>query len=144
VLFVRYSHCQSHSPSLCTSTSLQHHFAKYDRPLLAQHTAFRFCLFCYFMCYRNYIVAHKYQTHSKKEIKKIYHTATSTVHRAYNKTTNFKLMVPCIVIQCESKSNRCNSMQIFIYCKAALHVSGVAAPIIRSIKNCTGGRGYSF
>ena len=28
-------------------------------------------------------------------------------------------------------------MQIFIYCKATLHVSGVTAPIIRSIKNCT-------
>jgi len=27
-------------------------------------------------------------------------------------------------------------MQIFIYCKATLHVSGVTAPIIRSIKNC--------
>jgi len=31
---------------------------------------------------------------------------------------------------------RCNSMQIFIYWKATLHVSGVAAPIIRSTKNC--------
>jgi len=28
-------------------------------------------------------------------------------------------------------------MQIFIYCKATLHVSGVTAPIIRNIKNCT-------
>ena len=28
-------------------------------------------------------------------------------------------------------------MQIFIYCKTTLHVSGVIAPIIRSIKNCT-------
>ena len=28
-------------------------------------------------------------------------------------------------------------MQIFIYCKATLHVSGVTAPIIRSIKNRT-------
>jgi len=28
-------------------------------------------------------------------------------------------------------------MQIFIHCKATLHVSGVTAPIIRSIKNCT-------
>jgi len=28
-------------------------------------------------------------------------------------------------------------MQMFIYCKATLHVSGVIAPIIRSIKNCT-------
>ena len=27
-------------------------------------------------------------------------------------------------------------MQIFIYCKITLHVSGVTAPIIRSIKNC--------
>ena len=31
---------------------------------------------------------------------------------------------------------RCNSMQIFIYCEATLHVSGVTAPIIRSTKNC--------
>ena len=50
---------------------------------------------------------------------------------------NFKLVVPCIVIQCEYKSNRCNSMQILIHCKTTLHVSGVTAPIIRSIKNCT-------
>jgi len=28
------------------------------------------------------------------------------------------------------------SMQTFIYCKVTLHVSGVTAPIIRSIKNC--------
>jgi len=31
---------------------------------------------------------------------------------------------------------RCNSMQIFIYCKVTLHVSGVTTPIIRSTKNC--------
>ena len=31
---------------------------------------------------------------------------------------------------------RCNSMQIFIYCKVILHVSAVTAPIIRSTKNC--------
>jgi len=31
---------------------------------------------------------------------------------------------------------RCSSMQIFIYCKATLHVLGVTAPIIRSTKNC--------
>jgi len=30
----------------------------------------------------------------------------------------------------------CNSMQIFIYCKVTLHVSGVTAPNIRSTKNC--------
>jgi len=48
-------------------------------------------------------------------------------------------------------------MQIFIYCKVTLHVSGVTAPIIRSpdqatlegsscadIMTCTGGCGYSF
>ena len=29
-----------------------------------------------------------------------------------------------------------NIMQIFIYCKVTLHVSGVTAPIIRSTKNC--------
>ena len=32
-------------------------------------------------------------------------------------------------------TTRCNSMQIFIYCKVTLHVSGVTAPIIRSTKN---------
>ena len=30
----------------------------------------------------------------------------------------------------------CDSMQIFIYCKVTLHVSGVTPPIIRSTKNC--------
>ena len=33
------------------------------------------------------------------------------------------------------KSNRRNSMQIFIHCKTTLHVSGVTAPITRNIKN---------
>jgi len=71
---------------------------------------------------------------------------------------------PREAIDCCSKLNdvnknptRCNSMQIFIYCKATLHVSGVTAPIIRSpdqatlegssctsIMTCTGGYGYSF
>ena len=40
---------------------------------------------------------------------------------------------------CKSSVNKnpstCNSMQIFIYCKATLHVSGVTAPILRSTKN---------
>jgi len=31
---------------------------------------------------------------------------------------------------------RYTNMQIFIYCKVTLHVSGVTAPIIRSTKNC--------
>jgi len=39
---------------------------------------------------------------------------------------------------------RCNSMQIFIYCKVTLHVSGVTAPIIRSTKNCNRSRRYSY
>jgi len=49
---------------------------------------------------------------------------------------------------------RYNSMQIFIYYKVTLHVSGVTAPIIRSTNNCnrsctsimtcTGGCGYNF
>ena len=39
---------------------------------------------------------------------------------------------------------RCNSMQIFIYCKVTLHVSGVTAPIIRSAKtgNAASGTGH--
>ena len=39
---------------------------------------------------------------------------------------------------------RCNSMQIFIYCKVTLHVSGVKAPIIRSTKNCNRSLRYSY
>ena len=68
VFFFRYSHCQSRSSSLCRSTSLQRHLVKYDTPsyhkttMMAEHTACRFFLFCYFMCYRNYIVTHKFQT----------------------------------------------------------------------------------
>ena len=34
-------------------------------------------------------------------------------------------MVPCIVTLYQSDQTRCNSMQVFIYCKIALHVSGV-------------------
>ena len=37
-------------------------------------------------------------------------------------------------ISVNKNPTRCNSMQIFIYCKATLHVSGVTAPIIRRIK----------
>jgi len=37
---------------------------------------------------------------------------------------------------------RCNSMQIFIFCKVTLHVSGVTAPIIRGTKNCNGSLRY--
>jgi len=39
---------------------------------------------------------------------------------------------------------RCNSMQIFIYWKVTLHVSGVTAPIIRSTKNCNRNLQYSY
>jgi len=39
---------------------------------------------------------------------------------------------------------RCNSMQIFIYCKVTLHVLGVPAPIIRSTKNCNCNLRYSY
>ena len=76
MLFFRYRHCQSHSPSLCRSTSLEHHLVKYDTPTyhkttLAEHTACRFYLFCYFMCYRNYVVAHKFQTEiQRRKLKK--------------------------------------------------------------------------
>ena len=40
------------------------------------------------------------------------------------------------VINVNKNPTRCNSMQIFIYCKVTLHVSSVTAPIIRSTKNC--------
>ena len=36
---------------------------------------------------------------------------------------------------------RCNSKQIFIYCKVTLHVSGVTVPIIRSTKTVTAASG---
>ena len=42
----------------------------------------------------------------------------------------------CPVFSVNKNPIRCNSMQIFIYCKVTLHVSGVTAPIIRSTKNC--------
>jgi len=35
-------------------------------------------------------------------------------------------------------------MQIFIYCKVTVHVSGVTAPIIRSTKNCNRSLWYSY
>ena len=39
---------------------------------------------------------------------------------------------------------RCNSMQVFIYCKFTLHVSGVTAPIIRSTKKCNRSLRYLY
>ena len=42
----------------------------------------------------------------------------------------------CSIFNVNKNPTRCNSMQIFIYCKVTLHVSGVTAPIIRSTKNC--------
>jgi len=41
-----------------------------------------------------------------------------------------------IYIYVNKNPTRCNIMQIFIYCKVTLHVSGVTAPIIRNTKNC--------
>ena len=35
-------------------------------------------------------------------------------------------------------------MQIFIYCKVTLHVSGVTAPIIRRTKNCNRSLRYRY
>jgi len=35
-------------------------------------------------------------------------------------------------------------MQIFIYCKATLHVAGVTAPIISSTKNCNRNLRYKY
>ena len=48
----------------------------------------------------------------------------------------FKWMLPTYGPNVNKNPTRCNSMQIFIYCKVTLHVSGVTAPIIRSTKNC--------
>ena len=45
----------------------------------------------------------------------------------------------CVKLFCDNvykNPTKCNSLQIFIYCKVTLHVSGVTAPIIRSAKNC--------
>jgi len=60
--------------------------------------------------------------------------------------------VTCGQTDCHDETNRsfnvnknptrCTSMQIFIYCKTTLHVSGVTAPIIRSIRNCTRSHRY--
>jgi len=50
--------------------------------------------------------------------------------------------VSLLVKYVNKNPTRCNSMQIFIYCKATLHVSGVTAPIIRSTKNCN--RGFRY
>ena len=38
---------------------------------------------------------------------------------------HFVFTVPCIVTLCWKDPTRCNSMQVFIYCKYTLHVSGV-------------------
>ena len=41
-----------------------------------------------------------------------------------------------ITVKMNKNPTRCNSMQIFIYCKITLHTSGVTTPIIRSAKDC--------
>ena len=38
---------------------------------------------------------------------------------------NFIFVVPCIVTLYQQDPTRCNSMQVFIYCKITLHVWGV-------------------
>jgi len=48
---------------------------------------------------------------------------------------NFFLRKSCC-FNVNKTPTRCNSVQLFIYCKATLHVSGVTAPIIRNTKNC--------
>jgi len=45
-------------------------------------------------------------------------------------------MLLIVLLYVNKNPTRCNSMQIFIYCKVTLHVSGVTALIIRSTKNC--------
>ena len=50
-------------------------------------------------------------------------------HASFTKCTDRNICV-------NKYPTRCNSMQIFIYCKVTPHVSGVTAPISRSTKNC--------
>ena len=52
-------------------------------------------------------------------------------------------LLPTFRLDVNKNPTRCNSMQIFIYCKVTLHVSGVTAPIIRSTKNCNRSLRYS-
>ena len=60
----------------------------------------------------------------------LYHTQR---HKTIGRTPLHEFYSRCSVHRKSwlKKSNRCNSMQIFIYCKFTLHVSGVTAPIIR-------------
>jgi len=60
-------------------------------------------------------------------IRRIQRVMIINVHNLYVKYPLFNV---------NKNPSRCYSMQIFIYCKVTLHVSGVTAPIIRSTKNC--------
>ena len=51
-------------------------------------------------------------------------------------TSNYELVPVTAITYVNKNATRCSSMQIFIYFKVTLHVSGVTAPIIRSTKNC--------
>ena len=50
---------------------------------------------------------------------------------------NFAASCPekTVILNVNKNPTKCNSMQILIYCKVILRVSGVTAPIIRSTKN---------
>jgi len=58
--------------------------------------------------------------------------------------TGFTYMLNSNILNVNKNPTRCNSMQIFIYCKVTLHVSGVTAPIIRSTKNCNRSLRYRY
>ena len=66
------------------------------------------------------------------------HCATAVPHtrRVAGIIVNTKQLTSCAIFNVNKNPTRCKSMHIFIYCKVALHVSGVTAPIIRSTKNC--------
>jgi len=102
--------------------------------------------FCYFSLMFVLLVAISFKVSVYEcGCKVFYLTSASVFHTVALSYTKFKLRLQALKgLNINKIPTRCNGMQIFIYCKVTLHVSGVTAPIIRSTKICNRSLRYNY